>query len=80
MLKELPFFNFTGNLALWIGTFSNSLSCDLPTKRNLECLPSFYDLNLFGMDSTLDNNLSPDNNLSIPVSKVITFSTSFKPV
>ena len=42
LLKELPFFSFTGNLALYTGTFNNSLSCDLPTKRNLECLPSFF--------------------------------------
>lgn len=66
LLKELPFFSFTGNLALYTGTFNNSLSCDFPTKRNLECLPSFFfNLDLFGMNSTLDNNLSPDNNLSI---------------
>ena len=26
----------------------------------------FFYLDLFGMNSTLDNNLSPDNNLSIP--------------
>lgn len=66
LLQELPFFSFTGNLALYTGTFNNSLSCDFPTKRNLECLPSFFYLDLFGMNSTLDNNLSPDNNLSIP--------------
>ena len=60
------FFSCTGNLAVYIGAFNNSLSCDLPTKRNLECLPSFFDLDLFGMNSTLDNNLSPENNLSIP--------------
>lgn len=65
--KELPFFNFTGNLALYIGTFNNSLSYDLPTKRNLECLPSFHGLDLSDMNSTLDNNLSRlDINLPIP--------------
>ena len=66
-----------GNLAPYIGDVSNSLLCELPTKRNFECLPSFYDLNLFGMNSTSDSNpRPPDNNLSI----LLIQSHSFLPI
>ena len=66
LLKELPYFNLSGNLPLYYGQFNNSLASNLPTKRNLECLPCLYDLDLFSTNSTLDENLNPDNNLEFP--------------
>ena len=35
LLKDLPSFNFRGNLALANGQFNNSLNSELPTKRDL---------------------------------------------
>ena len=63
LLKELPYFNLRGNLPLYYGQFINFLSSMLPTKRNLECLPCLYDLDLFNLNSTLDEHLNPDSNL-----------------
>lgn len=63
LLKELPYFNFRGNLALYHSQFNNLLSSELPTKRNLEKLSSLYDLDLFSLNTTLDNNFNVNNNL-----------------
>lgn len=46
-LKELPYYNFTGNLTLYHGQFNNSLiQNQLPTKRQLENLNGLHDLDL----------------------------------
>ena len=66
LLKELPNFNLSGNLPFHHGRFNNSLASKLPAKRNLECSPCLYDLDLFSMNSTLDENLNPDSNLEFP--------------
>ena len=47
LLKDLPYFNFRGNLVLAHGQFNNSLNSELPTKRDLDKLRSLYDLDLF---------------------------------
>ena len=36
--KQKLFFDFTGNLPLYLGQFNNSLASELPRKKNLECL------------------------------------------
>lgn len=35
LLKELPYFNFTGDLSSHLGQFNNSISSDFQTKRRL---------------------------------------------
>ena len=63
-LKELPYYNFTGNLTLYHGQFNNSLiQNQLPTKRQLENLNGLHDLDLFRLNSNLDDSLNINNNL-----------------
>ena len=58
-LKELPFFNYTGNLIQVHSQFNNSLSTFCKTKRDLDKLTCLYDLDL--LNTVLDCNLNPDN-------------------
>ena len=60
-LKELPFFNYTGNLIQIHGQFNNSLSTFCKTKRDLNKLSCLYDLDLFTLNTVVDCNLNPDN-------------------
>ena len=60
-LKELPFFNYRGNLIQIHGQFNNSLSTFCTTKRDLEKLTCLYDLDLFTLNTFLDCNLNPDS-------------------
>ena len=60
-LKELPFFNYTGNLIQIHGQFNNLLSTFCKTKRDLDKLTCLYDLDLFTLNTVLDCNLNPDN-------------------
>jgi len=63
-LKELPYYNFTGNSTLYHGQFNNSLiQNQLPTKRQLENLNGLHDLDLFRLYSNLDDSLNTNNNL-----------------
>ena len=52
-LKELPFFNYTGNLIQIDGQFNNSLSTFCKTKRDLDKLTCLYDLDLFTLNTVL---------------------------
>ena len=63
LLKELPFYNFTGCLVILHGQFNNSLSNHQPTKNDLQKLTSLYDLNLFDLNVNLDSKLSCYENL-----------------
>jgi len=65
-LKELPYYNFTGNFkTLYHGQFNNSLiQNQLPTKRQLENLNGLHDLDLFRLNSNLDGSLNSNNSLS----------------
>ena len=56
LLKDLPYFNFRGNLVLAHGQFNNSLNSELPTKRDLDKLHSLYDLDLFNLNMAFDTN------------------------
>ena len=59
LLKELPYFNFTGSLVMLHGLFNNSVQTSKPTRNQL----SLYDLSLFNLDSNLDVNINPLVNL-----------------
>ena len=48
-LRELPYFDFRGDLASFHGQFKNCLSSAKKSKRNLERLSGLYDLDLFSM-------------------------------
>ena len=63
ILKELPYFNFTGNLAACHGQTNNSAPTLSESKRNLDSLPGLHNLDLFSLNSGFDRNLNPDNNL-----------------
>ena len=53
----------SGIVALYHSQFNNLLSSEIPTKRNQEKLCSLYDLDLFSLNTTLDNNFNVNNNL-----------------
>ena len=57
-LRELPYFNVRADIVIHHGCFNNSLLCYKKTKRSLESLPSLYDLDLFSLNSVVDDNLS----------------------
>ena len=63
LLRGLPYFNFSGNLALHHGQFNNSISVDWWPRRNLDKLNSLYDLDIFSLNSNLDAYLSTEYNL-----------------
>lgn len=63
LLKELPYFNFTGCLELCHGQFNSSISDTVQPRRNLDKLTSLYDLGIFNLNTVLDVNLSTDCNL-----------------
>ena len=59
LLKELPYFGI--NFIPIHGQFNNSTSSFLPTKKYLEKLTSFHDLDLFSLNT--DSDINPDFNL-----------------
>ena len=48
--RELPYFDFRGDLASFHGQFNNCLSSAKKCKRNLERLTGLYDLDLFNLN------------------------------
>ena len=63
LLKELPYYQLKGSLVITHGEFNNSLNSELLTKRDIEKLPSLYDLDLFSLNKIHDNNPNADDNL-----------------
>ena len=59
LLKELPYFGV--NFIPIHGQFNNLLPSSLPTKKYLEKLASFHELDLFSLNT--DSNINPDFNL-----------------
>ena len=57
--KELPYFGI--NLIPIHGQLNNIIPSSLPTKKYLEKLTSFHDLDLFSLNT--DSNINPDFNL-----------------
>ena len=55
-LKELPYFTFRGNLALFHGQFNNSVSTTSQCRRHLDKLSSLFDLDLFTYQLNNNNN------------------------
>ena len=64
LLKELPYFNFTGSLVMLHGQFNNGVQTSKATRNQLNKLTSLYDLSLFNLNSNLDVNINPLVNLS----------------
>ena len=58
-LKILPYYSYSGCLTEIHGQFNSSLSPTCKTKKELEKLTSLYDLDLFSLNTALDNNLNP---------------------
>jgi len=65
LFKELPYNNFRGDLAQLHGQFNNSGVASKTTRNNLHKLKSLYDLSLFNLNTNLDVNINPYENLSI---------------
>lgn len=63
LLRELPYSNFRGNLALYHGQFNNSISVDRWPRRNLDKINSVYDLDIFSLNSNQDAYLNTEYNL-----------------
>ena len=60
LLRELPYYSC--DLISSHGQLNNSLHACVPTKKYLDRLPSFHDLDLFTLNSLLDkksNDLGP---------------------
>ena len=55
LLSELPYFNYSDLISAH-GQFNNSLSSPLPTNKYLDHLPSYYDLDLFTLNTFLDRS------------------------
>jgi len=56
-LRILPFFGYRGDLSTLVGRFNNSLSSK-KSKRNLETLPSLYDLDLFSLNADVHQDMN----------------------
>ena len=65
LLKELPYYNFRGDLVQLHGQFNNSILASKTIRNNLHKLTSLHDLSLFNLNTNLDVNLNPYENLPI---------------
>ena len=63
LLSELPYHNYSDLISAH-GQFNNILSSSLPTKRYLDRLPSYYDLDLFTLNIFLDRNSDSNTHYS----------------
>ena len=64
LFKELPYYNFRGDIVQLHGQFNNSILSSKTTRNNLHKLTSLHDLSLFNLNTNLDVNLNPYENLS----------------
>ena len=64
LLKELPYFNLTSCLPSLHGQFNNIFLGNLPSNRDVESLPSLYDLDIFSLNTNLDHVYNPNLKLS----------------
>ena len=64
LLSELPYFNYSDLISAH-GQFNNILNSSLPTKKYLDRLPSYYDLDLFTLNTFLDRSSDPNIHYSI---------------
>ena len=63
-LKELRYYNLRGSLVMLHGQFNNSTISTRPSKNDLDKLASLNELSLFKLNTNLDSNLNPFQNLS----------------
>ena len=63
LLSELPYYNYSDLISAH-GQFNNILSSSLPTKKYLDHLPSYYDLDLFTLNIFLDRNSDSNTHYS----------------
>jgi len=63
LLSELPYFIYSDLISAH-GHFNNSLSSSLPTKKYLDRLPSYYDLDLFTLNPFLDRSSDSNSHYS----------------
>ena len=63
LLSELPYFSYSDLISAH-GQFNNTLKFSLPTKKYLDRLPSYYDLDLFTLNTFLDRSSDSNNRYS----------------
>ena len=63
LIKELPFYNFRGDLASCLGQFNISIPITCQPRKNLDKLAGLYDLNIFDFNNDLDNALRSNHNI-----------------
>ena len=63
LLSELQYYNYSDLISAH-GQFNNILSSSLPTKKYLDRLPSYYDLDLFTLNIFLDRNSDSNTHYS----------------
>jgi len=66
LFRELPYYSY--DIISSHGQFSNGLNTNLPTKKYLDCLPSFKDLDFFTLNGFLLDKNSDFNTLSPAIS------------
>ena len=75
LLRELPYYSC--DLISSRGQFNNSLDTCVPTKKYLDRLPSFHGLDLFTLNSFLDNRNLTSAPILQPLGLSITLHTAF---
>ena len=63
LLSELPYYNYSDLISAH-GQFNTILSSSLPTKKYLDRLPSYYDLDVFTLNILLDRNSDSNTHYS----------------
>ena len=58
LLRELPYYNC--DIISTHGQFNNILSTTRPTKKYLDRLPSYHDLDIFTLNTFLDRKSDPN--------------------
>ena len=72
LFKELPYYNFRGDLVQLHGQFNNSILTSKTTRNNLHKLTSLHDLSLFNLNTNLDVNLNSPHSFAQMQSKLST--------
>jgi len=64
-LRELPYYSSRGDICSIHGNFNNSLSSNVKSKKNLDRVASFHDLDIFTLNKDLVPNDGIDSNTCI---------------
>ena len=65
-LRELQYYSSRGDIYSIHGNFNNSLSSNVKSKKNLDRVASFHDLDIFTLNKDLVPNVGVDSNTCIP--------------